>query len=185
MKKIKRKLFDAVFNNQAIKSIGEKEINFLKKKSLVAPKRRFRICLHSNTSHLTQEMIIAINGFSYIKPHKHPKNVSESYHVIKGALNVYILDDKGKVLDLVKLRAQNYKNKKINGYMYRLSKSLFHLTIPMNRWTVYHEVLTGPFKKKKTVKYANFAPDENSNPKIINRFLKKYGIKKRLTFQQH
>jgi len=32
MKKIKRKLFDAVFNNQAIKSIGEKEINFLKKK---------------------------------------------------------------------------------------------------------------------------------------------------------
>ena len=94
------------------------------------------------------------------------------------------MDDKGKVLDLVKLRAQNYKDKKINGYMYRLSKSLFHLTIPMNRWTVYHEVITGPFKKKKTVKYANFAPNENSNPKIINRFLKKYGIKKRLTFQQ-
>ena len=54
----------------------------------------------------------------------------------------------------------------------------------MDRGTIYHEVLTGPFNKKRTVKYANFAPDENSDPKIINRFLKKYGIKKRLTFQQ-
>ena len=127
MTKIRKKLPEAVFNNQAIRTIGVREISFLKRKSLIAPKRRFRICLHSNTSHLTQEMIIAISGFSYIRPHKHPKNTSESYHVIKGALNVYVLDDKGKVLDLVKLRAQNYKNKKNNGCMYRLSKSLFHL----------------------------------------------------------
>ena len=120
--KIENKIVEAEYNKQAIRSIGTKEINFLKRRSLTALKRRFRICLHSDVFHLTQEMIIAISGFSYIRPHKHPKNVSESYHVIKGGLNVYILDDRGKVLDLIKLRAKNYKNKKNNGFMYRLSK---------------------------------------------------------------
>ena len=129
-------------------------------------------------------MIIGICGFSYIRPHKHPKNISESYHLIKGALNVYVLDDNGKVINLIKLRSQNYKNNKNNGCMYRLSKSLFHLTIPVSKWTVYHEVTTGPFNKNKMVKYANFAPEETANPEIINNFLSKYGIKRKLTFQQ-
>ena len=100
MKKSNKPL-ESEFNNKNILSIGNKEIQYLKKKSILSPKNRYRICLHNNTNHLTQEMVICINGFSYIRPHKHPKNISESYHLIEGALDVYILDNSGKIINSV------------------------------------------------------------------------------------
>ena len=176
MKKNNKPL-ESEFNNKDILSIGSKEIRYLKKKCIFSPKNRYRICLHNSTSHLTQEMIICINGFSYIRPHRHPRNISESYHLIEGALNVYILDNNGRVIDLIKLRANNYGSNKDQAYMYRLSGPLFHFTVPVSKWTIYHEVTTGPFTKRKSVEYAKFSPDENVNPEEIKKFVSKYKIK--------
>ena len=176
MKKSNKPL-ESEFNNKNILSIGNKEIQYLKKKSILSPKNRYRICLHNNTNHLTQEMVICINGFSYIRRHKHPKNISESYHLIEGALDVYILDNSGKIINKVKLRSKNKNFRKNDSYMYRLSGPLFHFTVPTSRWTVYHEVTTGPFTKRKTVEYAKFSPDENASLDEINKFLSKYKIK--------
>ena len=67
--------------------------------------------------------------------------------------------------------------RKNDSYMYRLSGPLFHFTVPTSRWTVYHEVTTGPFTKRKTVEYAKFSPDENASLDEINKFLSKYKIK--------
>ena len=97
----------AIFNKKPIVTFGKKEIKVLKKYTSKNPKNRFRICLHTNQSHLTQEMLICTKGFSYIRPHKHPRNISESYHVLEGALNVYILNNKGKIVNVVKLSAQS------------------------------------------------------------------------------
>ena len=123
----------AEFNKKKIISYN---LNYLKKLRLKArrnKKNRYRICLHNSTSHLTQEMLISLNGFSYIRPHKHPKNVSESYHLIKGAINIYILDNKGKLIKIIKLREQKYNNKKKShdGFIYRISAPYYHLTIPL------------------------------------------------------
>ena len=56
----------AIFNKKPIVTIGKKEIKKLKKLASTNLKKRFRICLHNNQNHLTQEMIIGIKGFSYI-----------------------------------------------------------------------------------------------------------------------
>ena len=176
----------AEFNKKKIISYN---LNYLKKlryKARRNKKNRYRICLHNSTSHLTQEMLISLNGFSYIRPHKHPKNVSESYHLIKGAINIYILDNKGKLIKIIKLREQkfNTKKKSHDGFIYRISAPYYHLTIPLTKWTLYHEVTTGPFKKRNMVNYAKFSPEENAPIEEINKFLKKYKIKKKLSKRQ-
>ena len=125
-------------------------------------------------------MLICTKGFSYIRPHKHPKNISESYHVLEGALHVYILNNKGKIIKVVKLSAQNEKKFKSQNYIYRVSSPYYHLTIPVTKWTIYHEVTTGPFKKNKMVNYAKFAPTEDDSVDNINSYLSNLGIKQRL-----
>ena len=170
----------AIFNKKPIVTFGKKEIKVLKKYTSKNPKNRFRICLHTNKSHLTQEMLICTKGFSYIRPHKHPRNISESYHVLEGALNVYILNNKGKIVNVVKLSAQSERKFKSQNYIYRVSSPLYHLTIPVTKWTVYHEVTTGPFRKNKMVNYAKFAPKEDDTIENINNYLSNLGIRQRL-----
>jgi cupin fold WbuC family metalloprotein len=154
---------EAEFNTEAYRLVGQQDITYLKKKTLKSKRKRYRLCLHSDHDHLTQEMIICLNGFSYFQPHRHPGNRSESYHLIEGLLDVYLFSENGKHIDTVKLAApganQVYENNS-RAIMYRLSEPLFHLTIPRSEWTIYHEILTGPFDKEIAVQYGDFAPTE-------------------------
>ena len=174
----------AKFYKKPIVVVGKSEVKKLKIWAAKNPKKRYRICLHNNQSHLTQEMLICTKGYSYIRPHKHPKNVSESYHVLEGALRIYILNDESKILKVINLSSPSEKNYKFKNFMYRVSSPLYHLTVPLTKWTVYHEVTTGPFLKNKMVKYANFSPDEDEEPAKINKFLSKLGIKQKLLKRQ-
>ena len=99
---------------------------------------------------------------------------------MEGALNVYILNNKGKIVNVVKLSAQSERKFKSQNYIYRVSSPLYHLTIPVTKWTVYHEVTTGPFRKIKMVNYAKFAPKEDDTIENINNYLSNLGIRQRL-----
>ena len=46
----------------------------------------------------TNEMIIALKKGSYIRPHIHPDKKSESYHLIKGKMTVFVFDKKGTLI---------------------------------------------------------------------------------------
>ncbi len=132
--------------------------------------KRARICIHKSTNSKTNEMIIALKKGSYIRPHMHPNSKSESYHVIEGKMNVYVFSKSGKKIKVVKMG--NY-NSKLN-FFYRMNKGYFHFPIAVSSWCVYHEVFSGPFDKKKDVKYAKWSPDEND--KVSQGiFLKKIG----------
>lgn len=134
--------------------------------------KRARICIHKSTNSKTNEMIIALKKGSYIRPHMHPNSKSESYHVIEGKMNVYVFSKSGKKIKVVKMG--NY-NSKLN-FFYRMNKGYFHFPIAVSNWCVYHEVFSGPFDKKKDVKYAKWSPDEND--KLSQGiFLKKIGYK--------
>jgi hypothetical protein len=57
-------------------------------------------------------------------------------------------------------------------FFYRMSKGYYHMPISTSNWCVYHEVYSGPFKKKIDVKYPTWSPRED-NPKEVEEFLKK------------
>jgi len=134
--------------------------------------KRARVCIHKSTNSKINEMIIALKKGSYIRPHMHPNSKPESYHVIEGKMNVYVFSKSGKKIKVVKMG--NY-NSKLN-FFYRMNKGYFHFPIAVSSWCVYHEVFSGPFVKKKDVKYAKWSPDENDKVSV-GIFLKKIGYK--------
>jgi cupin fold WbuC family metalloprotein len=157
---------EAEFNNEDYKSISKIDIDYLKKKADSSVRGRYRLCLHDSISHLTQEMMICLKKYSYFQPHKHPINYSESYHLIEGEIDVYLMDNNGIIFDEIKLSEKNSKYP--NNFYYRLSSPIYHLVVPRSEWVIYHEVSTGPFIKKNNVIYAGFAPEESSSKdKII------------------
>ena len=173
MSKENSKSLEAEFNQLPAKSVGKIDIQNLKGMADKSLRKRYRICLHNSTDHPTQEMIICLKYFNYLRPHRHPSRVSESYHLIEGALDVYLFNEKGQVKEIFKLAAPDFINEENRSRLYRLSNSIFHLVVPRTKWTIYHEVATGPFNKEKSVEYAKFAPSEDCNPKEAVEYCKK------------
>ena len=93
-----------IFKKNDLKLISLKKLEKLCKFATKSKNKRFRISLHNSPKELIQESIIIASGFSYIPPHKHPYNKTESYHIIKGQLDIYLLSDKGKVKKKIILR---------------------------------------------------------------------------------
>ena len=151
---------EAEFTGESFSVFGPKNIDYLKARALGAPRNRYRICLHKNHSSATQEMLICLAGFSYFHPHRHPSNRSESYHMVEGELDVYLLNEFGEILEKIELAAPSRDLRSQKPFMYRVSDSVYHFTVPRSEITIYHEVLTGPWGAD-SIEYAKFAPGEN------------------------
>ena len=105
----------AEFNQKKIFQVNNNLINYLKKKASESELNRYRICLHENEDHKTQEMLICLTGFNYFKTHKHPVEVSESYHMIEGKINIIFFDDNQNFVGKVSLGTGKEEN-----FIYRL-----------------------------------------------------------------
>ncbi len=142
----------------------------LKKLAQSTNNNRARIKIHKSERDKTNEMIIALKKNSYIRPHIHPNSKTESYHIIKGKMNVYVFSKKGKKIKVIKM---GHLGTNLN-FFYRANKSYYHLPMAVTEWCIYHEVYSGPFKKVKDVKYAKWSPLEFEK-KSVNKFLSKIG----------
>lgn len=157
---------EADFNNEAVRSVEKQDIERLKAQASASLRNRYRLCLHHDVSHQTQEMIICLKGFTYFQPHRHPGNRSESYHMVEGLLDVHLFDEKGCLVETVRLAAPGALDAASRPFMYRLSSPIYHFVVPRSEWTIYHEVLTGPWDKDSVVQYAPFAPQEDDVDKV-------------------
>lgn len=115
------------------------------------PRQRSRVLL-SNEDSGVQEMVIVLKKGSYIRPHRHPKHKSESYHVIEGELEVRLFNEDGTEHRTIKLNAETP--------LYRLQNGWYHQPVPVSDWVVYHETYQGKFKKEKDVEYGPWATPE-------------------------
>ena len=163
---------EAEFNDEAVRAVGKQDIDRLKMQANESLRNRYRLCLHQDVSHHTQEMIICLKGFTYFQPHRHPVNSSESYHMVEGLLDVYLFDKQGGLVETVRLAAPGELGAANRSFMYRLSSPIYHFAVPRSEWTIYHEVLTGPWDKESVVQYAFFAPSED-NVEAVHDFVYK------------
>lgn len=147
---------EAIFNQKDVRVVGRSAVAELERLATASPTRRYRLCLHRGTEDRVHEMVIALAGPSYVQPHRHPKGKAESYHVIKGEMDVFFFDEAGKVVRLVEM-GDAVSGKAI---LYRLSARAFHMPLPRTPSTVFHEVYEGPFVKDEDVDYARWAPPE-------------------------
>lgn len=126
-------------------------IEMLKEMARDNPKLRARASL-GYTDNAVQEMVIVMGQESYVRPHRHPRNKAESYHLMEGELLVKVFREDGTLYKEIKM------NKKTP--FYRLKGGWYHQPVPLSEWVVYHEVYPGPFVKETDVQYASWAQAE-------------------------
>ena len=72
----------------------------LKKNSKYSKYKKSRFCCHKNPLDSFHEMIIFHKKNYYIRPHKHTHS-SESIHIIKGRVDVFLFDSNGDIFDII------------------------------------------------------------------------------------
>lgn len=158
-------------NKSKIFLFKKKDIKNLKNLAKNSENSRSRVCIHLSKNSKVQEMMVYAIKNSYMPPHKHPPGNSEAYHIIDGVLDLYIFNNKGKILKKIKLKSFN-KNKDTTFYYRTSSGNFWHMPVVKSKECIFHEIYSGPFKKKHDVKFPSWAPKENEKLKIRNFFKK-------------
>jgi cupin fold WbuC family metalloprotein len=99
-------------------------------------------------------MLIVHGRDCYVRPHKHLAK-SEAFHVIQGVVDIVLLDEAGKVVEVIKMGDYASGRK----FYYRLADPLYHTLLIRSDWLIFHEITNGPFKREDTI-FAPWAPEE-------------------------
>jgi len=159
---------EVLYTTENITRINKSDIDQLKILSRSNPRKRIRICTHPDIGDNIHEMIIIHASGVYITPHKHIGK-SESFHIIEGLLLVVIFDEKGEIIEQIRMGDSE------SGltFYYRLPANHFHTVVPQSELAVFHEVTNGPFVPEDTV-FAPWAPSEEDDPKQKQVFQNKF-----------
>ncbi len=125
-----------------------------------APRGRVRLCTHRSSDELLHEMLIVLQGGSYIRPHKH-RGKAESFHLIEGRVDIVFFDDEGAITNVLDMAAYGSGQP----FYYRIGESVYHTLMVRSDTLVYHEVTTGPFRREDTL-FAPWAPEEGHDAAI-------------------
>ena len=151
----------AVFRNIGpVIEVDDATIGMLIEASGTEPKRRARLNLHNSDDDLLHEMIIAFRKDSLNMPHRHVGK-SESMHVMRGAVDVVIFDDDGKITRRVRIGDGEPGVNGLCSKVFRMAAPLWHTVIPVDDVVVVHETTNGPFIAGKNMEFPPWAPQES------------------------
>jgi cupin fold WbuC family metalloprotein len=131
-------------------------IQWLKQKAADTAKQRARLCAHPGADAQVHEMIIALQGSGYVRPHRH-FHKSESMHVIEGRAAIIYFTEEGKPL-AVRLLGLGANHEAL---YCRTEGAVYHTVQVLGDSFVFHETIQGPFQASAT-EFAPWAPEENS-----------------------
>jgi cupin fold WbuC family metalloprotein len=134
---------------------GRSDVLLLKVLARSSRRGRARICAHDSPDDAIQEMLIAVSGGGYLRPHRHLRKC-ESFHVVEGAADVALFDDRGNLADLITLGEPGTPD----DFFCRIPAGMFHTVLPRTPLFVLHEVTRGPFIAGDA-EFATFAPAED------------------------
>ena len=135
--------------------IGAAELEQVKRMALASPSGRARICAHQKSSDALHEMLIAMGGGRYVRPHAH-YGKSESFHMVEGELTIVLFANDGRIQQLVDLSATGAQS-----LYYRLSSPTVHTVVLRTALAVFHETTNGPFRPSDAY-FPAWSPDERN-----------------------
>jgi cupin fold WbuC family metalloprotein len=127
-------------------SIGETELNVLRKEVMNTSRQRVRICCHRNTLAPLHEMFVCYTKSTRIQPHKHLAK-DESFHVLEGNLDLIFYNGTGDVIDIVPMAAKGSSKP----FYYRVPRDTYHAVVVNSNYCILHEATAGPFERSHTV----------------------------------
>lgn len=154
------------FTDQDIVEVNRDRIDMLKEAAENDPLKRARLCLHKSHKDHVQEMVIALCGSSYVRPHRHTGK-SEAFHIIEGELAVILFDNAGSITQIIRM-GQVHSH---NTFMYRLNNNIWHTVVPLTETVIFHESASGPFVEGGG-EFAEWSPDYKDTERI-KKFLER------------
>jgi cupin fold WbuC family metalloprotein len=130
------------------------DLDELKRKALLTPRQRVRLCAHQSTEDRQHEMFIVHTRDCYVRPHKHIGK-AESMTILEGEVDVVFFNEDGTILKTILMGPQN--SGKI--FYQRLSDAIYHTLIIQTDFLVFHEITEGPFLRGDTA-FPDWAPSE-------------------------
>ena len=144
---------EVLYAEDPVVKVDRQDIDFLVKRAAQNPRKRIRLCAHEDTNDKLHEMLIVHARDCYVRPHKHLAK-SEAFHIIQGTVDVVLLDDSGKVVEVVPMGDYASGRK----FYYRLADPFYHTLLIRSDWLVFHEITNGPFKRDDTI-FAPWSPE--------------------------
>lgn len=122
-----------------------------------SPTKRARVCMHPEQTDRMQEMFIAFDGDTYVRPSFH-KDKDESFHMMEGLGKYIFFDNEGNKVGDVRLGPYESDLP----FYCRIPGNLPHSLIVFSQYAVAHEVGIGPFEKSNT-HFPTWSPDYQSD----------------------
>lgn len=131
--------------------VDQRLVAQLKRLASAGGGRNARLCLHESPQAAFHDMIILERPGKYYRPHHHPAK-GESYHIIEGAMGVFVFRQDGEVADACVLAPDQT-------LVYRVEAAMDHAVMPLSPFVLYHESKPGPFTGDSDCVYPAWAPD--------------------------
>lgn len=146
---------DAVYvAEEPIVCMSRNDAEFLKARVGQNERKRVRLCAHKDTEDRLQEMLIAFDRNSYIRPSKHI-NKEESMHIVEGIADFIFFDEEGNVTDVIPL-GDYFSGRR---FYCRTPDSVYHTLLIRSDTFIIQETTQGPFQRSDTV-FAPWAPQD-------------------------
>ena len=157
---------EVLFATDAIVQIDASDIAELKQKAKQNPRRRIRICVHSDIRDSIHEMLIVHEKSCYVRPHKHI-NKTETFHIIEGVADIILFNEEGHIDQSIPMGSFNSGRK----FFYRLPPFRYHTLLIHSDVLVFHEITNGPFMPEETI-WAPWSPEE-TDLNAVSRYMAK------------
>lgn len=155
---------EVLYTDDPIVQVDGKDIEFLVARAAQNPRKRIRLCAHRNVNDRLHEMLIVHARDTYVRPHKHLAK-SESFHIIRGVVDIVLLNDSGELVEVVPMGDYASGRK----FFYRLADPLYHTLLIRSDYVIFHEITNGPFNRADTV-FAPWSPEE-TDAEAVTRFI--------------
>ena len=130
---------EVLFATDAIVKIDASDIAELKQKAKQNPRRRIRICVHSDIRDSIHEMLIVHSFGQYIQPHINLVS-AKSFVVLDGEMVVVLFNNEGEISNYVQLGESNGAS----AFLLRLDDPVFHTVVPISTTVTFLETVKGP-----------------------------------------
>jgi cupin fold WbuC family metalloprotein len=143
---------------EAVVEVSTQHIETALRASRESPRKRVILPFHKSDEDPLHRMLNAAQPGTYVQPHRHasvPR--AEVFLVLRGACDVVLFDDDGRVTRVLRLRAGSER------FGADLGPGVFHTFLAREPDTVLYEIKCGPYTKSTAKDFAAWAPKEGSS----------------------
>lgn len=145
---------EVLFARHPLSAISAPDVAELKRMAAANPRRRIRLCAHTDAGDTLHEMLIVHGRDAYVRPHRH-RLKAESCHVVEGHALLFDFDEAGGIDGVVRLGPPQSGAT----FFRRTPPGLFHSLVIVSDWLVFLETTLGPFDAAQ-MEPAPWSPDE-------------------------